>query len=65
MTISDGRPDANSPLIASIGGGVLSFGNLTLSNMVVSDNAVLRASTCGAFGRPCWVTAGGLPVSQP
>ena len=43
MTISDGLADGNSPFIPCVGGGILSlnFANLTLSEVVVSDNQAL------------------------
>ena len=41
MTITDGRSDGNSPVVASTGGGVLNQGSLTLSNDVLSNNQAL------------------------
>jgi len=60
ITITDGLADANSPIIASTGGGILSFGSLTLRNDVVSDNQARANAGPGTFGRPGWAAAGGV-----
>jgi len=60
ITITRGLADAKSPVLASTGGGVLSFASLTLRNDVVSDNAALADASPGAFGRPGWGVAGGV-----
>jgi hypothetical protein len=60
MTISDGRADANSPILASTGGGILNYASLTLSNDVVSDNAALGDASAGPFGLTGWGIAGGI-----
>lgn len=60
ITITHGLADANSPILASLGGGVLSFASLTLCNVVVSDNAALADAGPGLFGRPGWAGAGGV-----
>jgi len=60
ITITAGLANANSPPPASVGGGVLSSANLTLSNVLVSDNEALGGSTTGAFGRPGWAISGGI-----
>jgi hypothetical protein len=40
MTIRDGLADFDSPILAGIGRGILNFGSLTLSNDIVSMNAL-------------------------
>lgn len=60
MTISDGLADVQSPIIACVGGGVLNYGALTLSNVVVSDNVARGDASGGPFGRPGWAIAGGI-----
>ena len=58
LTITGGVADKSSPIVVSIGGGVLSFGSLTLSNDVVSDNEALGGAIPG-FG-PGYAIAGGV-----
>src|SRR5262249_28430102 len=38
MTMIDGLANGSAPTLPSIGGGILNFGNLTLSSVVLSDN---------------------------
>src|SRR5262245_56353410 len=38
MTITDGLANGSAPVIASTGGGILNYGNLTLSSDVLSHN---------------------------
>ena len=60
VTITDGLADKNSPPPASIGGGVLSFTSLTLSNDVVSDNAAVGDANASPFGLTGWGIGGGI-----
>ncbi|MBN1566369.1 MAG: hypothetical protein JXA73_00870 [Acidobacteria bacterium] len=58
MTISEGLADASLPNFANIGGGILNRANLTISEVVVSDNRALGvASMSPLFLSP----AGGFP----
>jgi len=41
MTISDGLADANSPILAAVGGAILNRASLVLSRVVVSDSQAL------------------------
>lgn len=41
LTIANGRADASSPVLASHGGGILNYGNLRLTGVAVTDNAVI------------------------
>jgi hypothetical protein len=41
MTVSDGLADANSPIVASVGGAILNTAGLTLSDVVISDNQAI------------------------
>jgi len=41
MTISDGLADANSPILAAVGGAILNRASLVLSKVVVSDSQAL------------------------
>jgi CSLREA domain-containing protein len=58
LTITHGKADGNAPGIPSTGGGILNFGELTLSHVVVSDNQAigdinanpLSRGPGGAFG---------------
>ena len=60
ITITGGLADATSPGLASIGGGVLNFGILTLSNVVVSDNAALGDANASPLGLTGSAVAGGV-----
>jgi len=60
ITITNGRADLNSPIIPSTGGGILSFADLTLSNVVVSDNAALSDHSVNPLGLPGFGVAGGI-----
>jgi hypothetical protein len=41
MTVSDGLADANSPIVASVGGAILNTAGLTLSDAVISDSQAI------------------------
>jgi hypothetical protein len=62
MTITDGLADGSSPGPTSAGGGILNFGNLTLSGDVLSNNqAVGDAIKIAPLGnRPGGAVGGGL-----
>jgi hypothetical protein len=58
LTIIHGRAGKNAPVLPSIGGGILNEGNLTLTDVIVSDN---RALDCGRFC-PRTPTRGAAPA---
>jgi hypothetical protein len=60
ITVTRGLADVNSPILASIGGGVLNYGSLTLSHVVVSDNAAIGDANASPFGLTGWAIAGGV-----
>jgi hypothetical protein len=51
LAITHGKADGNAPGIASYGGGILNFGNLTLSDVVVSDNQAIGDKNANPLGR--------------
>ena len=60
MTITRGLAGAKSPIIGSIGGGVLNYGSLTLSNDAVSYDRALGDASASPFGFPGFSVAGGI-----
>src|SRR5262249_28477847 len=48
MTMTDGLANGSAPVLASTGGGILNFGNLTLANDVLSNNQAV----CDGGKRP-------------
>jgi hypothetical protein len=51
LTITHGLADGSAPGIPSYGGGGLNFGNLTLSDVVVSDNQAIGDINANPMGR--------------
>jgi hypothetical protein len=60
LTITDGRADKNSPNLPSAGGGILSQGNLTLADVVVSDNQAAGDAATEHFYGPYFLAGAGL-----
>lgn len=63
MAISDGRADANSPIAASVGGGIFNTASLTLSDVVVSGNQALGDASKSPGGNPGAGVGGGVANS--
>src|SRR5262249_40224787 len=51
LTITHGKADGNAPGIPSTGGGILNFGELTLSHVVVSDNQAIADINANPLSR--------------
>jgi hypothetical protein len=51
LTITHGKADGSAPGIPSYGGGILNFGNLTLREVVVSDNQAVGDANKNPLGR--------------
>jgi CSLREA domain-containing protein len=64
LAITHGKADGNAPGIASYGGGILNFGNLTLSEVVVSDNQAIGDKNANPSGRGPGFAAGGGVYNQ-
>jgi hypothetical protein len=60
MTISDGLADANAPVLPCAGGGISNFGNLILSNVVVSGNQALGDRNSSPLDYPGLAAGGGV-----
>jgi hypothetical protein len=60
MTMTDGLANGSSPVLASVGGGILNRGNLTLTGDVLSDNRVVGNPHASPFGRVGAALGGGL-----
>jgi hypothetical protein len=61
MTITDGLANGGSPGLTSAGGGILNFGDLTLSGDVLSDNQAVGDAVKVALGnRPGGAVGGAL-----
>jgi hypothetical protein len=60
MTMTDGLADSSSPALASTGGGILNFGNLTLADDIVSNNQAVGDPSTSPTGRPGGALGGGL-----
>jgi hypothetical protein len=59
MTITRGLADGHAPVLPSTGGGILNFGELTLSHVVVSDNRAIGDINANPLGRGPGNAAGG------
>src|SRR5262249_52156357 len=51
LTMTDGLANGSSPVLASIGGGILNFGRLTLTNDVLSNNQAVGDAGTSPTGR--------------
>ena len=60
MTVSDGLADANSPILASVGGGIFNRATLILSDVVVSDSQALGAAGKSPLSFPGGGFGGGV-----
>ena len=63
ITITRGLAASNDPALSmyvKTGGGILSFGNLKLSNVFVFDNQALGDASAAPFGSLGWAIAGGI-----
>jgi hypothetical protein len=60
MTMTDGLANGSSPVLASTGGAVLNFGNLTLSSDVLSNNQAIGDAGQSPTGKPGAALGGAL-----
>ena len=60
LTITHGLADKDSPDVPGLGGGILNFGDLILSEVVVSDNRAIGDVTASPNGRPGNAAGGGV-----
>src|SRR5262245_43105893 len=60
MTIRDGLANGSAPTLPSIGGGILNFGNLTLSSVVLSDNQAVGDADTSLLGGVGGARGGGV-----
>ncbi len=65
MTISGGVANLSSPNIASVGGGVVNFATLTLSNDVLTGNQALGDPSVSPLGIDGLVPAVAWAISGP
>ncbi len=63
ITITGGMADIHSPDPTAVGGGVLSYVNLTLSDAIVSDNSAVGDKSGGTYGTG-WAIAGAIKRRQ-
>ena len=60
MTMADGLANGSAPVLASTGGAILNFCNLTLSDDVLANNQAIGDSSTSPLGKPGRALAGGL-----
>ena len=60
LTMTDGLANGSSPVLASNGGAILNYGNLTLLNDVLSNNQAVGDPSITVFGKIGGAWGGGL-----
>jgi hypothetical protein len=60
LTMTDGLVNGSSPVLASSGGAILNFGNLTISNDVLSNNQAIGDAGKSPTGKPGCALGGAL-----